>query len=95
MPNLVELYRNLQGKEREIAVIYASAKGRNILDLSERERFELEAEIGELIEEAEEGYETAEGLTVSPIGRLILERREIERQILDELDEQHDELDCT
>jgi len=93
MTNIVELYRNLQGKEREIAVIYASAKGRNIFDLSERERFELEAEIGELIEEAEEGYEAAQGLGVTPIGRLILERREIERQILDELEGRDVDLD--
>jgi hypothetical protein len=53
----------------------------------------LEAEIGEMIEEAEEGYETAEGLRVSAIGRLILERREIERRILDELEERHDDPD--
>ena len=93
MANLVELYRDLKGKEREITVVYASARGRNILELSDRERFELEAEIGEMIEEAEEGYETAEGLTVSAIGRLILERREIERRILDELGERNHDLD--
>jgi hypothetical protein len=93
MANLVELYRDLKGKEREITVVYASARGRNILELSERERFELEAEIGEMIEEAEEGYETAEGLRVSAIGRLILERREIERRILDELEERNDDPD--
>jgi len=93
MANLVELYRDLKGKEREITVVYASARGRNILELSERERFELEAEIGEMIEEAEEGYETAEGLRVSAIGRLILERREIERRILDELGERNDDPD--
>lgn len=93
MANLVELYRDLKGKEREITVVYASARGRNILELSEREQFELEAEIGEMIEEAEEGYETAEGLRVSAIGRLILERREIERRILDELEERNDDPD--
>jgi hypothetical protein len=93
MANLVELYRDLKGKEREITVVYASARGRNILELSERERFELEAEIGEMIEEAEEGYETAEVLRVSAIGRLILERREIERRILDELEERNDDPD--
>ena len=93
MANLVELYRDLQGKEREIAAIYANERGRNIHDLSERERFELEAEVGELIEEAEFGYETAEAWRVSPIGRLIIERREIEQQILDELDEQKEDTD--
>ena len=93
MANLVELYRDLKGKEREITVVYASARGRNILELSERERFELDAEIGELIEEAEEGYEAAQGLGVTPIGRLILERREIERQILDELEGRDVDLD--
>ena len=93
MANLVELYRDLKGKEREITVVYASARGRNLFELSERERFELEAEIGEMIEEAEEGYETAEGLRVSAIGRLILERREIARRILDELEERNDDPD--
>jgi hypothetical protein len=32
----VELYRNLQGREREIAAIYANAKGWNIFDLSKQ-----------------------------------------------------------
>jgi hypothetical protein len=98
MVNLYELYHNLEGKEQEIAVVYASATGRNITHLSESERFRLEAEVGELIEEAEEALtddETVEEwrarderLAATPIGRLILERHEIEEKILDEIEDQ-------
>jgi hypothetical protein len=98
MANLDELYRNLEGKEHEIAVLYASATGRNIANLSEGERFRLAAEVGELVEEAEEAAfiedETVEEwrarderLAATPIGRLMLERHEIEEQILSELED--------
>ena len=97
MVNLDELYRNLEGKEQEIAVVYASAPGRNIFALSSGERFRLEAEVGELIEEAKEAFidherveewrARDERLAATPIGRLILERQEIEEQILDGLEE--------
>src|SRR6266478_6932152 len=99
MANLGELYRNLEGKEREIATVYAAATGRNAASLSETERFRLEAEVGELIEEAEEASIEAETmggwrarderLATTPVGRLILERQEIEEQILDELEDQN------
>jgi hypothetical protein len=95
MTKLDDLNRKLSDKEKEIAVVYANATGRDIDRLSESERSALDEEVSDLFEEAEEALadgETAEAwrahdarLAATPIGRLVLERHEIEAQIVDEL----------
>jgi hypothetical protein len=95
MTSLDDLDRKLSEKEREIAAAYASATGRDIGRLSESERSVLDEEVSNLIDEADEALidgETAEdrrardpSFAATPIGRLVLERHEIEEQIVDEL----------
>jgi hypothetical protein len=96
MTSLDDLDRKLSDKEREIAAVYANATGRDIARLSESERSVLDVEVSNLIDEADEALidgETAEHrrardprFAATSIGRLVLERHEIEEQILDELE---------
>ena len=96
MTSLDDLNRKLSAKGREIAAVYASATGRDIARLSESERSVLDEEVSNLIDEADEALidgETAEDrrardprLAATPIGRLVLERHEIQEQMLDALE---------
>jgi hypothetical protein len=91
------LSKRLAEKGREIAAAYAIATGRDMASMSGAEKAAFDEEVCNLIEEAEEGFVDGdtpeewtahdERLAASPLSRVILERHEIEQQLLDHLDE--------
>lgn len=96
MTKLKEVSQRFIDKENEIAAVYAKATGRDIDRLSESERSTLEEEVTDLIDEAEDALLEGdtfdewkaqdERLAATPIGQLILERHEIEEEMLDVLE---------
>lgn len=97
--SLKELRQALQAKDREIAAFVSRALGfgdyPGILD--EKQRRQVEEEVGDLIEKHDESlhdFDTAEEwkaqeerVAATPVGKLLQERHEISRQILDLLND--------
>jgi hypothetical protein len=92
------LKEGLEEKNRQIVAAYASATGRHLANLSDAELTALAEEVDDMIEQAEEALADGdtpedwqaheEKLAATSVGRLILERHEIEQQLLNELDDQ-------
>ena len=89
----------LEEKDRQIMAAYANATGCDIAELSDAEVAVLWQQVSGMIDEAEEALAHGdtpddwrareERLAATPLGRLILERHEIEQQLLDERDEEN------